>query len=119
MKTTKHDKLMTTQKKETKPNTEPTSGQIQRLVRVYSYEAVEPDDNDTELIPEHLWDKRLTPEYDGKFLGWGQDSEQDETGGACYTCAIVEKDDGFVALVYAQHVQFIDADSQRCHGESK
>lgn len=80
----------------------------QRIVRVYSYEAVEPDENDIQKIPKHLWDKRLTPQYDGKFLGWGQDSEQCETGEVSYACAIVEKPDGFVDLVYPKHIQFID-----------
>ena len=84
-----------------------------RLVRVYSYEAIEPDENDTQQIPEYLWEKRLTPEYDGKFLGWGQDREEHETGSSSYTCAIVEKEDGSVALVYAEHVQFIYANEPR------
>lgn len=81
---------------------------IQRLVRVYSYEAIEPDENDIQKIPKHLWDNRLTPQYDGKFLGWGHESEQCETGVLNYTCAIVEKADGFVDLVYPKNIQFID-----------
>ena len=80
-----------------------------RLVRVYSYEAIEPDENDVQKFPEHLWGKRLTPEYDGKFLGWGQDADPN---GGLYSCALVEKEDGFVALVYAPHVQFLPANAK-------
>jgi len=47
--------------------------------------------------------------FTGKFHGWGTNYEEFETGAGNFTCAIVERDDGSVELVYANCVRFLDA----------
>jgi hypothetical protein len=46
----------------------------------------------------------------GEFHGWGSDFEEFPTGAVAVTCAIMEKEDGRIKLVYAERVRFVKGD---------
>lgn len=47
---------------------------------------------------------------EGYFRGWGINSELTEEGVLTYTTAIVEDNEGFVGMVHADSIRFINED---------